>query len=378
MKFGTAGRYLVAVAMICSPSLARADLLTSVQDWLARPSTPHPAVARISVPEGGAYSLGSGTLVDVYDRYGLVLTNWHVVRDARGDVGVAFPNGFQSAARVLHVDEMWDLAALLVWSPPDIAPMALAELIPQPGDTLTIAGYGQGPYREATGHCTQYVAPGEASQFEMVEVSVRARQGDSGGPIINVRGELAGVLFGSTRRATSGSHVGRVRTFLAEIGGDHLPGELSVQQPNLPDALPDNQTNLRTDVPPLARGNSTSPPPRDRPVARVAKLSPSAPEVASEIVPPAPAEETVNRVTETVAPSSPVEKPRRSRQSPNCPAASSYPQGADFGSYPAQTITLDQLVGDGTWDKAKSVFALIGVIAVIRYFSQRESPAASP
>ena len=48
-----------------------------------RPATPHPAVARIIVPEGGATAYGSGTLVDVRDQYGLVVTNWHVVRDSR-------------------------------------------------------------------------------------------------------------------------------------------------------------------------------------------------------------------------------------------------------------------------------------------------------
>ena len=41
-----------------------------------------------------------------------------------------------------------------------------------------------------------------------------AREGDSGGPIFNERGELAGVLFGSGGGATAGSYAGRVREFL--------------------------------------------------------------------------------------------------------------------------------------------------------------------
>src|SRR5688500_15998564 len=47
---------------------------------------PHPAVARIVVPEGdGATSYGSGTLIDARDQFGLVVTNWHVVRDGTGE-----------------------------------------------------------------------------------------------------------------------------------------------------------------------------------------------------------------------------------------------------------------------------------------------------
>jgi hypothetical protein len=66
-----------------------------------------------------------------------------------------------------------------------------------------------------SGHCTQYVAPGANLPFEMVELSAEARQGDSGGPIFNERGELAGVLFGASQGTTSGSYCGRVSAFLA-------------------------------------------------------------------------------------------------------------------------------------------------------------------
>jgi hypothetical protein len=51
----------------------------------------------------------------------------------------------------------------------------------------------------------------------MVELSTAARNGDSGGPIFNDRGELAGVLFGSGFGRTTGSYCGRVQWFLASI-----------------------------------------------------------------------------------------------------------------------------------------------------------------
>jgi hypothetical protein len=51
----------------------------------------------------------------------------------------------------------------------------------------------------------------------MVELSTAARQGDSGGPIFNRQGELAGVLFGSATGTTSGSFCGRVGQFLHPV-----------------------------------------------------------------------------------------------------------------------------------------------------------------
>lgn len=184
-----------------------------------RSDRPHPAVARIIVPEGDATSYGSGTLIDVRDRFGLVITNWHVVRDGTGEVEVVFPDGYRSMARPLKVDEDWDLAALVIWRP-TAAPVPIAANAPQPGDQLTICGYGQGQYRAATGRCTKYYAPKLELPLHMVELDVEARQGDSGGPILNERGELAGVLFGAGGGTTLGSFGGRVQSFLASLAPD--------------------------------------------------------------------------------------------------------------------------------------------------------------
>jgi hypothetical protein len=184
-----------------------------------RTHVPHPAVARIIVPEGNATSYGSGTLVDVRDQFGLVVTNWHVVRDNKGDIEVVFPDGFRSKARPLKVDADWDLAALVIWRPP-APPVAMADAAPQSGDQLTICGYGQGQYRAVTGRCTQYYSPKIDLPQHMVELDVEARQGDSGGPIFNERGELAGVLFGAADGTTLGSFGGRVESFLATLAPD--------------------------------------------------------------------------------------------------------------------------------------------------------------
>jgi hypothetical protein len=181
--------------------------------------TPHPAVARVIVPEGGVTAFGSGTLVDVRDQYGLVVTNWHVVRDSKGIVEVVFPSGFRSHARPLKVDSNWDLAALVIWRP-QIDPVKITSQPPRPGDLLTIHGYGRGQYRIATGRCTAYYAPHRNFPMEMVELDVEARQGDSGGPILNQRGEIAGVLFGAAEGTTLGSFAPRVSNFLASLAPD--------------------------------------------------------------------------------------------------------------------------------------------------------------
>ena len=210
-------RLLAIVMTLCAASPALGWPAPAAQ-------TAHPAVVRVTALERGGASLGSGVLVAVNPSHGLVITNWHVVRDAAGAILVSFPDGFTSGAVVLKTDHTWDLAALAIWRP-NVQPTPIATEPARPGDILTIAGYGADSYRAVSGRCTEYLSPGGNNPAEIVELNVAARQGDSGGPIFNTRGEVAGVLFGANDsflegHYTMGSYCGRVRQFVASVGGD--------------------------------------------------------------------------------------------------------------------------------------------------------------
>ncbi len=258
---------LLSLAMLgCAAGAVTAD----AAPWDVRyPQRAHPAVVRVIVPgRGSTTSFGSGVLVAVSREHGLVLTNWHVVHEAAGQISVVFPDGFRSGATIIRTDRDWDLAALSIWRP-NTQPVRLAAQAPRPGEPLTIVGYGSGRYREATGRCTQYVSPGGGLPFEMVELSTSARQGDSGGPILNSRGELAGVLFGTGLGRTMGSYCGRVHRFLDAIGDDYRrlsPDPVMIaQRPRAsanPSPRPSQQSTPATD-PLVAIGSQQYTPPVD-------------------------------------------------------------------------------------------------------------------
>lgn len=356
---------------LVSPQIAVAGFVTFDQLVPSQPQTPHPAVARVIVPEQGAVSHGSGTLVDVHGDYGLIVTNWHVVRDSAGDVMVVFPDGFRSAGRVLKVDKDWDLAVLAIWRP-SVAPMPLAHAPPQPGDVLTIAGYGQGQYRAATGRCTQYVAPGADLPYEMVEVSASARQGDSGGPMINQRGELAGVLFGSTRNATSGSHVGRVRWFLASISqhvrsyadavAQSTPGHTTRPSPSRPPTPYRSEQPARSAEP----GRVTTP-------ARIETDDPDANDPGAADLAAAAAglpddDEIARRKMGTGQ--RPLPRPHPERMTSATTVGD--PEPVDVHAVPI-SVSWDQLAGDSAWEQAKSVLAVIGLWAIFYQLTRRNA-----
>jgi S1-C subfamily serine protease len=183
----------------------------------AAASGPRPAVCRIECGSGPSRDCGSGVLVEAKDGRAVVLTAWHVVRGNRDSITVRWPDGTSGPARVLASDDAFDLAALAT-AAPAAAPVPLASRTPGVGDRLTLAGYGPTPfvYREASGAVTQFVGPTGRHPAHMLELRAHARQGDSGGPILNEAGELVAVLWGSSRGLTAGSHLAEIRPLLAQ------------------------------------------------------------------------------------------------------------------------------------------------------------------
>ncbi len=191
--------------------------------------TPHPAVARIIVPERKTAALGSGTLIGKTAQHGYLITNWHVVREAKDGALVVFANGTQAQGRILRTDKDWDLALIQIPAPA-IEPLSISATVPKVGEQLWIAGYGSGEFLLQAGLCSQYLAPYPEWPLELVEVGAAARQGDSGGPIMNANGELAGVLFGQGEGYTMGAYGGRVLQFLNQVPDLESPTRGTIAQ----------------------------------------------------------------------------------------------------------------------------------------------------
>lgn len=327
-------------------------------------------------------------LVGHSERLGLVVTNWHVVQDAAGTITVAFPDGFRSAARLLKTDRHWDLAALAIWRP-NVSPVPLAGHMPRPGEPLTIAGYGGGRYRAATGRLIDYAAPANNFPFELLEVGTPARQGDSGGPIFNNRGEVAGVLFGTGGGRTMGSYSGRVRAFLLTVLDDferldppstmvaqQLPAaESSAAQAGAnerarqaiaqaaPDPVPPVFERYQPEpaprpVPAIASG--AAPRPQGRPAQVAAAQRPASP--PPQPTPPEP--RAASREIPVALPSAP---PRAADLATATQAPEIGPPRPVASAEPAESaiLTWSDLAGTTLAEQVKTVLAAIGVLSLL-------------
>jgi hypothetical protein len=379
-----------------APHVPRENSVSPIEATTSR----HPAIARITVPERDGVSYGSGTLIDARGKFGLVITNWHVVRDAAGPITVEFPEGYKSPAEVIRTDKDWDLAALSILRP-RAEPLPITGQAPQIGEWLSIAGYGGGEYRAAAGYVRAYNSPSIDLPQEFIELSAEARHGDSGGPIINQQGELCGVLFGSAPGYTCGAYGGRVRQFLATVipggepGSDTAPPASAIavqpgpQSPN-PAAVAETQIGPpRNYVPPQPQTTALHQSPAPQPyISRsVSKdeagfLTPAQPPGAGDVpirdwpaMPAVDARVSVERPeskTLDAASALDVGLPPASRVHVPGP-----PRSGDAVASPrVNEAPSDQLLaamwrrfgGTTLYDQAKSVLAILGMLAVAVQF----------
>src|SRR5205823_4271070 len=139
-------------------------------------------------------SLGSGVIVSTD---GYILTNNHVVGDARAQVSVVLPDKRELKAKIVGVDEFTDLALLkidtralpvLPWG--DSSKLKVAEWVLAIGNpfqlnqTVTL-GIVSALGRSLGGNLATYE--------DFIQTDAAINPGNSGGALVNVRGELIGI-----------------------------------------------------------------------------------------------------------------------------------------------------------------------------------------
>ncbi len=158
-----------------------------------------PAVASIQVQSAGIK--GSGF---VFDKNGYLLTNYHVIRDAKNDedIVVRLPGLDRVPSKLVGVDTAFDLAVLKVEAPPDrlvavslgnsnavqVGDVAIA--IGNPfglGHTLTVGRIS------AVGRRLLSNDPDAPPIEGVLQTDASINPGNSGGPLFNTSGEVIGV-----------------------------------------------------------------------------------------------------------------------------------------------------------------------------------------
>jgi len=149
----------------------------------------------------GAQDEGSGFAVD---RKGYIVTNFHVVQSAQ-TLTVVFSDGRKSPAKLVRTDQSSDLAVIKVnTGVPAVLSFGESSKL-QPGEPVMAIGSALGEFRNtvtagvvsALGRTI--TEPSGVSLHDMVQTDAAINQGNSGGPLLDDRGEVIGVNTAITR-----------------------------------------------------------------------------------------------------------------------------------------------------------------------------------
>jgi S1-C subfamily serine protease len=163
-------------------------------------------------PFGGAPSsaLGSGFVVD---KAGHIVTNYHVVRDA-AQIRVSFSNQDTVEAKLVGTDPSTDLAVLQVDTDASaLTPLPLGNSdTVRVGDPVVAIGNPFGLTRTATAGIVSALqrlitAPNTFTIDHVIQTDAPINKGNSGGPLLNARGQVIGV---NTQIETGGVSSGNV------------------------------------------------------------------------------------------------------------------------------------------------------------------------
>ena len=150
-------------------------------------------------------SLGSGVIVS---REGHVLTNHHVIAGMDKFV-VTLTDGRNEPAQLLGSDELTDIAVLKI-NAGDVEPLAFGDSdAVRVGQMVFAIGNRSASRRPSRGHHQRERPAGDARQRRRVsQTDVAVNEGNSGGPLINLRGGIVGINTASFSKSAGGGWLG--------------------------------------------------------------------------------------------------------------------------------------------------------------------------
>jgi serine protease DegQ len=151
-------------------------------------------------PPGTEVERGVGTGVVIVDK-GVILTNLHVVAGSE-KIKVTFSDGLEAEATITGVQPENDLAVLQAKKIPDdlIAATMTSTADLQSGDQVAAVGFpfGIGPSVSAgvvSGLKRSFRSPeGKQELGNLIQFDAAANPGNSGGPLVNMNGEVLGIV----------------------------------------------------------------------------------------------------------------------------------------------------------------------------------------
>jgi 2-alkenal reductase len=178
----------VSPAVVTVVNTLRADAQPNTQQQLPFPFPGQ----QPDQPQRQARASGSGVVIS---KDGYIVTNNHVV-EGEQSLAVIYADGTRHEAKLIGADPLSDLAVIQVSDPvPGFAALGDSDAL-QPGETVIAIGSPLGDFKNSVTvgvvSALNRTVPG-SGQEGLIQTDAAINHGNSGGPLLNVRGEVIGI-----------------------------------------------------------------------------------------------------------------------------------------------------------------------------------------
>ena len=187
------------IAKKVEPAVVNIDTKSKVSQPVAR-AMPTPGTSddimdffRRQMPQRPVYAVGSGFIVD---KAGYIVTNAHVIEDA-ARITVKLDTGEEFQAKVIGTDEETDLAVLKIDAGRDLPFVKFGDSDKaEVGDWVLAIGSPFGLAKSVTAGIisqTRRETPYASAFQRFIQTDAAINRGNSGGPLVNLDGEVIGI-----------------------------------------------------------------------------------------------------------------------------------------------------------------------------------------
>jgi serine protease Do len=188
------------IAKKVEPAVVSIDTKSKVASQPVAKGTPAPGDSddimeffRRQLPQRPVYAVGSGFIVD---KTGYIITNGHVIDNA-ARITVKLDSGEEYPARVIGSDDETDIAVLKIDAGKDLPFVKLGDSDKaEVGDWVLAIGSPFGLSKTVTAGImsqTQRSTPYASAFQKFIQTDAAINRGNSGGPLVNMDGEVIGV-----------------------------------------------------------------------------------------------------------------------------------------------------------------------------------------
>ena len=191
------------IAKKVEPAVVSIDTKSKSQPTAVRGAVPQPGgnadgnevmdFLRRQMQQKPVHAVGSGFIVD---KAGYIITNAHVVEDA-SRITVKLDSGEEFIAKVVGTDDQTDLAVLKIDAPMDLPAVKFGDSDKaEVGDWVLAIGSPFGLAKTVTAGIIsqkQRETPFATAFQRFIQTDAAINRGNSGGPLVNIDGEVIGV-----------------------------------------------------------------------------------------------------------------------------------------------------------------------------------------